>query len=132
MSQIGVVLGTAAYMSPEQAKGRVVDKRSDVWAFGCVLYEMLTARRAFASDVAAPASSVLKDEPDWQALPADLPDSIHTLLARCLATDRRQRIARHVDPDLRVRRDGPHVAERKAWPLVLVCVGRTWLQQLCG
>ena len=94
VSQVGVVLGTAAYMSPEQVKGSALDKRSDIWAFGCLLYEMLTARRAFAGgDLAATLASVLKRDPEWQALPPDLPESIRTLLARCLAKDRRQRIA---------------------------------------
>src|SRR5207245_6471270 len=66
MTQIGVVLGTAAYMSPEQAKGRPADKRSDLWAFGCVLYEMLTGRRAFeGEDVPETLATVLKGEPDW-------------------------------------------------------------------
>ncbi len=93
-SQIGVVLGTAAYMSPEQIKGRDLDKRSDIWAFGCLLYEMLTARRAFAGDdVAATLASVLKKEPDWQALPSDVPEPVRALLARCLTKDRQQRIA---------------------------------------
>ena len=94
VSQAGVVLGTAAYMSPEQVKGRGLDKRSDIWAFGCLLYEMLTARRAFAgADTASTLASVLKDEPDWQALPPDLPESVRALLARCLSKDRRQRIS---------------------------------------
>ena len=93
-SQAGAVLGTAAYMSPEQVKGRGLDKRSDIWAFGCLLYEMLTARRAFAgADTASTLASVLKDEPDWQALPPDLPESVRALLARCLSKDRRQRIS---------------------------------------
>jgi eukaryotic-like serine/threonine-protein kinase len=94
VSQAGVVLGTAAYMSPEHVKGRGLDKRSDVWAFGCLLYEMLTARRAFAGDdMAATLAAVLKDEPDWKALPPDLPESVRALLARCLSKDRRLRIA---------------------------------------
>ena len=94
VSQVGVVLGTAAYMSPEQVKGNALDKRSDIWAFGCLLFEMLTARRAFAgSDLAATFASVLKQDPEWQTLPLDLPESIRTLLAQCLTKDRRQRIA---------------------------------------
>ena len=94
VSQVGVVLGTAAYMSPEQVKGSALDKRSDIWAFGCLLYEMLTGRRAFAGgDLAATLASVLKQDPEWQALPPDLPESVRTLLAQCLAKDRRQRIA---------------------------------------
>jgi eukaryotic-like serine/threonine-protein kinase len=94
VSQVGVVLGTAAYMSPEQVKGNALDKRSDIWAFGCLLYEMLTARRAFrGADLAATLASVLKQDPEWQALPPDLPGSVRTLLAQCLTKDRRQRIA---------------------------------------
>src|SRR5919197_1541021 len=68
-----LILGTAAYMSPEQAKGRITDKRSDIWAFGCVFYEMLTAKRAFpGEDVSDTLAAVLKSEPDWNALPAAL------------------------------------------------------------
>src|SRR5262245_15125590 len=93
-TQAGIILGTAGYMSPEQAKGRAADKRSDVWSFGCVLYEMLSGRRAFdGEDVSDMLASVLKSEPDWSALPADLPTPIKTLLQRCLVKDRRARIA---------------------------------------
>ena len=90
----GVILGTAAYMSPEQAKGRAADKRSDVWAFGAVLYEMLTGQRPFAGeDISDTLASVLKSEPDWNALPADVPPHIRLLIQRCLTKDRRQRMA---------------------------------------
>ena len=92
MTALGVILGTAAYMSPEQAKGRPADKRSDVWAFGGVLYEMLTGKRAFGGeDVADTLANVLKTDPDWHTLPPEVPSSIRTLLQRCLAKDRRQR-----------------------------------------
>jgi len=94
MTMAGVILGTAAYMSPEQAKGRPADRRSDVWAFGAVLFEMLTGRRAFeGDDVSDTLASVLKQEPDWTQLPTDLPPAIRTLLQRCLVKDRRQRVA---------------------------------------
>jgi serine/threonine-protein kinase len=94
MTLAGVILGTAAYMSPEQTKGRPADKRSDVWAFGAVLYEMLTARRAFeGEDVSETLANVLKSEPDWTALPADLPGHVTNLVRRCLAKDRQQRIS---------------------------------------
>jgi eukaryotic-like serine/threonine-protein kinase len=84
MTQAGMILGTAAYMSPEQAKGRPADKRSDVWAFGCVLHEMLTGNRLFSGeDVADTLAFVLTKEPDWSALPADTPDYLRTLLRRC-------------------------------------------------
>jgi Tol biopolymer transport system component len=93
MTQAGVILGTAAYMSPEQAKGRPADKRSDVWAFGCVLYEMLAGKRSFAGeDVADTLAFVLTKEPDWRALPADTPEYLRTLLRRCLEKDRRARV----------------------------------------
>jgi serine/threonine-protein kinase len=93
MTQMGMILGTAAYMSPEQAKGRPADKRSDVWAFGCVVFEMLTGKRAFdGEDVSDTLASVLKGEPDWTLLPADIPASLRMLIQRCLARDRRQSI----------------------------------------
>jgi serine/threonine-protein kinase len=93
-TQVGVILGTAAYMSPEQAKGRAADKRSDVWAFGCVLYEMLTGTRAFdGEDVTDIIAAVVRGEPDWSALPRDLSGQLRRLLERCLEKDRRQRIA---------------------------------------
>jgi serine/threonine protein kinase len=79
----GTVLGTTSYMSPEQSRGHPVDKRADIWAFGCVLYEMLTERVAFAGDtVSDTLAAVLKQEPDWQALPADTPPGIRSLLRR--------------------------------------------------
>ena len=94
MTQAGMILGTAAYMSPEQAKGREADKRSDVWAFGAVLYEMLTGRRPFeGEDLSDTVAAVLKSEPDWNAVPADVPSHIRVLVRRCLTKDRRQRMA---------------------------------------
>src|SRR5262249_8896013 len=94
MTGVGVLLGTAAYMAPEQARGRAVDKRSDIWAFGCVLYEMLTGKRAFEGDgVTETLASVLAREPDWTALPTSVAPPIRTLLRRCLEKDRRKRVA---------------------------------------
>ena len=93
MTGVGVLMGTAAYMSPEQAKGRSADKRSDVWAFGCVLFEMLTGRRVFEGDTTAEAlSGVLKSEPNWQLLPAHTPLGLRRLLRRCLQKDGRLRL----------------------------------------
>jgi eukaryotic-like serine/threonine-protein kinase len=92
-TQVGVILGTAAYMSPEQVKGRVADRRSDVWAFGCVFYEMLTGKRMFdREDVSETLAAVLTAEPDWNALPVDVPTGIRSLLGRCLQRDRKARI----------------------------------------
>jgi Tol biopolymer transport system component len=93
MTGAGVILGTAAHMAPEQAKGRVADKRCDVWAFGCVLYEMLTGKRAFkGDDVTDVLVAVLSKEPDWSALSAGTPAAIRRLLRRCLEKDRRERL----------------------------------------
>jgi len=94
ITAIGVILGTAAYLSPEQAKGKAADKRSDIWAFGCVLFEMLTGKRAFeAADVTDTLAAILTGEPDWSALPASTPAPLITMLRACLAKDRRRRIA---------------------------------------
>ena len=92
-TQLGMVLGTAAYMAPEQAKGKAVDRRADVWAFGAVLYEMLTRRRAFdGDDISEVMAAVLKLDPDWSALPADVPEPVRRLLRRCLAKDPKRRL----------------------------------------
>ncbi len=89
----GVILGTAAYMSPEQARGKAVDKRTDVWAFGCVLYEMLAGRRAFEGETVSDAlAAVLTKEPDWAALPERTPASVRRILRRCLQRDARARL----------------------------------------
>ena len=90
---VGVILGTAAYMSPEQARGAKVDKRTDIWAFGVVLYEMLTAQRMFAEQtVSDTLAAVLKTDPNWGALPPDTPEPIRRLLKRCLQRDRKRRM----------------------------------------
>jgi Tol biopolymer transport system component len=93
MTQAGVILGTAAYMSPEQAKGRAVDKRADIWAFGCVLYEMLRGARLFASDsVPETLGLIFSREPDLTKLPEATPPRVRALIARCLVKDPRQRL----------------------------------------
>jgi Tol biopolymer transport system component/predicted Ser/Thr protein kinase len=93
MSQLGVVLGTAAYMAPEQAKGKAIDKRVDIWAFGCVLFEMLTGRKPFdGEDVTDVLASIVRADPDWTALPRETPAALRTLLRRCLQKDRRERL----------------------------------------
>ena len=107
-TQLGVVIGTAAYMAPEQAKGRPVDRRADVWAFGVVLYEMLTGGRAFdGDDMSEILATVLKSEPNWQALPADTPPSIRRLLRRCLEKDPRKRLSSIADARLELEEIEP-------------------------
>jgi serine/threonine-protein kinase len=94
MTRMGIILGTAVYMSPEQAKGRPADKRSDVWSFGCVLYEMLTGKRAFdGEDLTDTIAAVVRGEPDWTAIPSDLPAHVRMLLKGCLEKDRKARIS---------------------------------------
>jgi serine/threonine-protein kinase len=93
MTQAGMILGTAAYMSPEQARGKAVDKRADIWAFGCVLYEMLTGRRAFGGDdVTDTLANVLKTDPDWTCLPSEVSSRVRNVLKRCLTKDHSRRI----------------------------------------
>ena len=93
-TQAGMILGTAAYMSPEQARGKVVDKRTDIWAFGAVLYEMLTGMRAFGDeDVSLTLSKILQREPDFDALPSTIPARVSQVLRVCLRKDPKQRVA---------------------------------------
>jgi serine/threonine-protein kinase len=92
-TQAGIILGTAGYMSPEQARGRSVDRRADVWAFGCVLYEMLTAQRTFGGETVTDVlGAIVHRDPDWDALPAETPRRIRALLHRCLRKDVNRRI----------------------------------------
>jgi eukaryotic-like serine/threonine-protein kinase len=93
MTQAGMILGTAAYMSPEQAKGRAADKRSDIWAFGCVLFELLAGKQAFHGDtVTEILAAVLRGDPDWAALPAGTSTNVRALLRHCLQKDQTLRL----------------------------------------
>ena len=92
-TRTGVIMGTAAYMSPEQARGRAADRRADIWGFGCLLYELLTGKMAFPGEtVTDMLAAIVKSEPDWGLLPAETPASIHRLLRRCLTKDAKQRL----------------------------------------
>jgi serine/threonine protein kinase/Tol biopolymer transport system component len=103
-TRMGMIMGTAAYMSPEQARGKPLDKRTDIWSFGCVLYEMLTGRRPFAGEeVSDVLASVLAREPALTALPATTPQSIRRLLGRCLQKDRNQRLRDIGDARIEIR-----------------------------
>jgi hypothetical protein len=96
MTMRGMILGTAAYMSPEQARGKTVDRRTDIWAFGCVLYEMLTGRHAFEGDTITDVlSAIVRAEPDWTRLPPSTPPAVHRLLRRCLQKEPARRL-RHI------------------------------------
>ena len=136
-SMPGVILGTAAYMSPEQARGKVVDEQADIWAFGCVVFEMLTGTRAFAGDtVSDVVAGILKTEPDWTTLPAATPAAIRRLLARCLAKDPRERLHDIADARLEIDeaqrepsavadRATPRRGERLTWIAALTVVSLT-------
>jgi eukaryotic-like serine/threonine-protein kinase len=103
-TRAGMILGTAAYMSPEQARGAAVDKRTDIWAFGCVLYEMLSGKAGFSGETITDVlAAVLRVEPDWSALPADTPPGVCRLLRRCLQRDCKQRL--HDIADARLELD---------------------------
>jgi Tol biopolymer transport system component len=104
LTQMGIILGTAAYMSPEQARGRPADKRSDIWAFGVVLYEMLAGKRAFdGDDMSYTLANILKSEPDWNALAPGTPPAVRRVLRRCLEKDPRRRV--HDIADARLELD---------------------------
>ena len=104
-TQMGVIMGTAAYMSPEQARGKPVDKRADIWAFGAVVYEMLTGRKPFGGDdVSQTLARVIEREPDWHALSELVPPVLTLFLRRCLDKDPAQRI--HDVADVRLALDG--------------------------
>jgi Tol biopolymer transport system component len=103
LTRAGAVLGTAAYMSPEQARGREVDRRADVWAFGCLLFTMLSGRRPFAGETSPlTLAAVLHDEPEWSALPRELPPSLRRLLRRCLEKDPERRLRDAADVRLEI------------------------------
>ena len=92
-SVAGVILGTAPYMSPEQTRGRSVDRRTDIWSFGCVMFEMLTGRQTFAGESTTDVlASIVKEEPAWDRLPVNTPPPVRRLLQRRLAKDPRQRL----------------------------------------
>ena len=134
-TQMGVIMGTAAYMSPEQARGRPVDRRADIWSFGAVLFEMLTGQRVFKGrDVSETLAGVIRSEPSWQRLPGDVPPRLDNLLRRCLQKEPRERVRDMGDVRLsmegafEVRIGAPSEAamnQRHVWlrPIPLVVIG---------
>jgi serine/threonine protein kinase/Tol biopolymer transport system component len=118
----GLILGTAGYMSPEQARGKLVDRRSDIWSFGCVLYEMLTGRPVFdtGETVSDAVAAILTRDPDWKRLPAHVPDSIRRLLRRCLEKDPDRRLHHIADARLEIADaiNAPAVASEQTVPQV--------------
>ena len=126
MTQAGIILGTAAYMSPEQAKGHPVDQRCDVWAFACVLYEMLTARRAFhGTTVTETLAAILERDVDWSRLPASTPAAVRTLLRRALAKDPRRRL--HHMADARLELEDSQQAAPESVPSGSRRMARLWI-----
>ncbi len=124
LTGVGMLLGTAAYMAPEQARGKPVDKRADIWAFGCVLYEMLSGRRAFAGeDVTDTLTAVMRDTPDWSALPGTTPTGVRRLLARCLERDVHRRLRdigdafAELDEDVTALVAAPAGSQSMRWPV---------------
>ena len=116
-TQEGVILGTAAYMSPEQAKGRAVDKRADIWAFGVVLFEMLTGKRLYTGGNASETlAAVIKDDPDWNLLPTDTPLKIRELLRRCLQKESRKRLHDIADARIEIEETQTGQAEEEMTP----------------
>jgi Tol biopolymer transport system component len=128
-TQMGMIIGTAAYMAPEQARGRAVDRRADIWAFGVILYEILTGRRAFeGDDISVTLASVIKEDVRWDALPADLPGSIRRVLRRCLEKDPRKRLSAIADARLELDEKEPASASAMpaAAPARASLVSRLW------
>ena len=121
-TQAGTILGTAAYMAPEQVRGKLLDKRADIWAFGCVLYEMLTGSRAFHGETTSDTlAAVLKDDPDWSRLPASTPSAVRLLLQRCLAREPRARLRDIADARLLL-----DTTMTTAVPTLVTARGRSW------
>ncbi len=133
MTQAGVVLGTAAYMSPEQARGKGVDRRTDLWAFGVLLWEMLTGDRLFLGEtVSDTLAAILRADPDWDKLPADTPEEVKRLIARCLERDQRKRLRDIGEARVRLERwdhdpTSMHAPVTAEVPMVRNHAARRWL-----
>ena len=128
----GVILGTASYMSPEQARGKPVDRRTDVWSFACVFYEALTGRKAFVGEtVSDTIARILTKEPDWKALPEETTGATRLLLRRCLEKDVRKRL-RHVDPIQLEAEDAPVPKPRRPGHAIVSFLVGAWRASWSG
>ena len=124
----GVILGTAAYMSPEQARGKAVNKATDIWAFGCVLYELLTGKQTFhGEDVTDILAAMVRADPDWTRLPEATPPAIRVMLRRCLQKDRRQRLQDATDVRIEIEEA---LAAPSVGPTAPAPVKQGWRQAL--
>jgi len=127
MTRPGVVLGTAAYMSPEQAKGKAVDKRADIWAFGCILYECLSGKKAFEGEtITETLAAILRGDPDWKTVPAATPQNIRFVLRRCLAKERNRRFRDAADVQIEIeeaREVGKAAVPQNSSKLAYLCAG---------
>ena len=133
MTQPGMVLGTAAYMSPEQARGLAVDKRTDIWAFGCVLYETLTGRAVFSGDTLSDTIAAIFDrEPHWKALPEHTPSSVRRLLRRCLEKDPKRRLPDIADARLEIDEAETTPSDARAGPTVSSRIARVRTRERVG
>ena len=131
MTAMGVILGTAAYMSPEQARGRAVDRRADIWSFGVVLFEMLSGRRLFAGEtVSDTLAAVLKTDPDWALLPPGTPPGITSLLRRCLERDPKQRLRDIGEARFQLEPSALRASSSAPTPGPATSSARTWLPWL--
>jgi serine/threonine protein kinase len=131
MTAPGVILGTAAYMSPEQAQGKEADRTSDVWAFGCVLYEMLAGQRAFVGEtVSEVVAAVLKGEPDWNRLPRAISEDLRRLIARCLRKEERLRLRDMRDVRIELEDERATPGERRSEPVTRTKQRFAWISAL--
>ena len=134
-TQAGMILGTAAYMSPEQARGKTVDRRADIWAFGVILFEMLTGERMYTGETATDViASVVTREPDWEKLPDETPAAIRRLLRRCLQKDPRRRLRDIGDAALELTEEPADLATPPVAPTATSVASnrRVWLAALAG